>query len=80
LVSDAAVTVDPEDTHALKDRLAVLASDADLRVRLSRAGLRRARHFNWELTAAQTLEVYAAALTADPAPARAPVGWEAIQP
>ncbi|HSY17054.1 MAG TPA: glycosyltransferase family 1 protein [Candidatus Acidoferrales bacterium] len=61
IVSDAAAIVDPEDASALKFQLARLAADAGLRQRLRTAGLERARQFNWERAAVQTLDIYARA-------------------
>lgn len=62
IVGEAAATVDPQDVPALKEQLAALASDPGWRDRLRTSGLARAQHFNWQRTAARTLEVYAAAL------------------
>lgn len=77
IVGDAAATVDPEDVPALTMQLAALASDPALRAKLRAAGLARARRFDWERTAAKTLEVYAAALQSETAPGRLPVAREA---
>jgi glycosyltransferase involved in cell wall biosynthesis len=58
---DAALQADAHDVAALQHQLTRLATDAALRDRLRTRGLERARHFNWEQTAAQTLEIYARA-------------------
>ena len=62
VVGTAALTVDPESVTALKTELARLATDGKLREQLRAAGLERAGHFDWNRTAAQTLEVYSRAL------------------
>ena len=79
IVGAAAATVDPEDVNALKKQLAALAADPALRATLRAAGLARARHFDWQRAAAQTLEVYAAALKPEPAPRRVGVEPQAIK-
>ncbi len=48
VVGDAAITVDPYDTAAIAAGLRALDDDADLRARLSQAGLERARHFTMD--------------------------------
>jgi glycosyltransferase involved in cell wall biosynthesis len=68
IVGDAAATVDPEDGSALQTQLARLASDPALRAKLHAAGLTHAQRFDWQRTASKTLEVYAAAFQAAPAP------------
>lgn len=65
---DAALQADPRDIDALQQELTRMATDAALRDRLCAAGLARAQFFNWEHTAAQTLEIYARAATRRPAP------------
>lgn len=57
----AAELVDPEDVDDLTRQLTRLALDAPLRDRLRELGLARAREFDWERTAAATLEIYARA-------------------
>jgi glycosyltransferase involved in cell wall biosynthesis len=61
VVGDAAAIVDPEDASALTFHLTRLAANASLRERLRTAGLERARQFDWQRAAAQTLEAYARA-------------------
>jgi glycosyltransferase involved in cell wall biosynthesis len=64
VVGEAAATVDPENVTALAAQLGTLASDPVLRMRLRVAGLERVQRFDWQRTAAQTLEAYEAALEA----------------
>jgi len=79
VVGDAAATVDPEDVTALTKQLAALASDPALRGKLRVAGLARARRFDWERTAAKTLEVYTAAFEAETAPGSVTVVQQAMR-
>jgi len=58
VVGDAAVLVDPLDTHALAGAIERVCTDQDLRARLIRAGLERAKLFPWRKTAEETLAVY----------------------
>jgi glycosyltransferase involved in cell wall biosynthesis len=58
VIGDAALIVDPEDIGDLARKLRALALDGDLRQRLRERGLRQARHFDWNETAAATLDVY----------------------
>lgn len=58
VLGDAAATVDPESVPALQTQLARLAADDVLRKHLCAAGLDRAKFFNWERTAATTLQTY----------------------
>ncbi|HZV33789.1 MAG TPA: glycosyltransferase family 1 protein [Verrucomicrobiae bacterium] len=58
VVGDAVALIDPEDVPSMARQLASLAEDGLLRARLRAAGLKRAQCFNWERTAAQTMEVY----------------------
>jgi glycosyltransferase involved in cell wall biosynthesis len=57
IAGDAALLIDPEDTPALADGLARLASDAALRADLQARGLARAAQFTWERCAQETLTV-----------------------
>jgi glycosyltransferase involved in cell wall biosynthesis len=65
VLADAAETVKPEDIADLQRQLTRLASDVELRERLRAAGLKRAQHFDWQKTAAATLETYAWAARAE---------------
>lgn len=79
IVGDAAATVDPEDVPALATQLATLASDPALRNRLRTAGLKRAQRFDWQRTAARTLDVYTAAGNPKTAPGKVPLAREVIE-
>jgi glycosyltransferase involved in cell wall biosynthesis len=59
IVGDAATIVNPEDVGFMAKQLALLANDGVLRERLRRAGLARAKKFDWNHTAAETLSLYA---------------------
>lgn len=63
VLSDAAMLVDPTDADAIADALVALASDEDLRARLSRAGRARAIRYTWEKTGAATLKSYQSVTT-----------------
>lgn len=69
---DAAACANPLDVDDLTRKLAELAGDGALRDRLQRAGLTRAREFDWRRTATATLEVYARAAARLRSPALAP--------
>jgi glycosyltransferase involved in cell wall biosynthesis len=58
VIGDAALIVDPEDVRDLARKLRAMATDPVLRERLRERGLRHARRFDWEETAAATLEIY----------------------
>ena len=62
VVGDAALPVEPENTDRLKTELTRLATDHGLRKRLRADGLKQAQRFNWQTTAAATLDVYARAM------------------
>lgn len=51
VVGDAGLLVNPYETQAIADGLAVLIDDSGLRRRLSLAGLKRAGQFSWQETA-----------------------------
>ena len=75
VAGEAAVLVDPADTHAIAKALSELVGDADLRAVLSAAGVARASRFTWEATARATAAVLreaAAVSRTDPAPDQAP--------
>jgi glycosyltransferase involved in cell wall biosynthesis len=57
VAGDAALLADPQDTTAIADGLARLASDAELRAELRARGLARAATFTWDRCAEQTLAV-----------------------
>jgi glycosyltransferase involved in cell wall biosynthesis len=58
IVGQSAVLVDPLDEEAIAEGMQRVLEDGELRRRLEREGLARARLFSWERTARQTLEVY----------------------
>jgi len=58
----AALLFDPEDVPAITLALERLLGDAELRERLRKAGIERARRFTWRATADATARVYEAAL------------------
>ncbi len=59
VAGDAALLANPEDTEALGEALARLASDEALRADLAQRGLERARAFTWESAVERTWGVYA---------------------
>lgn len=58
VVSTAARIVDPYSTSSIAAAIEEVTSHPALRMRLSAAGLKRARLFSWERTARETLRVY----------------------
>jgi glycosyltransferase involved in cell wall biosynthesis len=58
VVGTAGILVDPFDVDALAAALEKVVSDSNLRAQLSVQGLARAKLFNWQQTARQTLAVY----------------------
>jgi len=58
VLGDAAVLVDPYRTAAIAEGLVRVLSDADLRVRMSEAGLNQARNFSWEASVRKVMSVY----------------------
>jgi glycosyltransferase involved in cell wall biosynthesis len=58
VAGEAALLADPEDTGALVHALQRLTRDEELRARLSRLGVERARLFTWEKAVEQTWKVY----------------------
>jgi len=61
IVGDAAALVDPEDVLSIQRHLSRFAGDAGLRERYRLAGTERAKLFDWTLTAAAMLRIYARA-------------------
>ena len=64
VAGDAALLVDPRNTHALAEGMSAILADDALRRRLVGAGLARSAAFTWERTARATLAVYRLALSA----------------
>ena len=58
VVGAAGILVDPFDVDALAAAIEKVISDSDLRTELGVQGLARAKLFNWQETARQTLAVY----------------------
>lgn len=67
--ADAAALLEPENIDDIAAQLARVADDEPLRDRLRSAGLARAREFDWQRTAAATLEIYARAARRQTTPA-----------
>src|SRR5262249_36364422 len=59
VVSDAAAIVEPENINSIAEKLILLGNDANERERLRNAGLKQAKRFDWNRTAAETLSIYA---------------------
>jgi glycosyltransferase involved in cell wall biosynthesis len=62
VTGDAAIHFSSASRAQLREALARVASDDDLRAKLVEKGLRRARSFSWKTSAASTLAAYRAAL------------------
>lgn len=62
VAADAALLVDARDPAAIAGAIDRLLADPELAREVGRRALARAAEFTWERTAAQTLEVYSAAL------------------
>jgi len=58
VVGNAAAIVDPQDINSIANQLGLLAREASLRECFRRAGLARAKQFDWNRTAAETLSLY----------------------
>jgi glycosyltransferase involved in cell wall biosynthesis len=58
VVGDAAVTIAPEDVSSLKQGMIRLAANQAEREHWREAGLRRAQCFNWDKSAAATINVF----------------------
>ena len=61
IVGDAAAIIEPEDVHSITDKLRLLAATELERNRLKPLGLERARKFDWNRTAEETVKVYESA-------------------
>ena len=62
VLGDAAEIIDPNDSSDLARKMELLASDGEKRLSLQARGLRQAALFDWDRTAAATLEVYESAV------------------
>jgi len=58
VLGDAALLVDPEDDRAVAQAVESVLTKPEVRDRLRRAGVARARTFTWERCADRTLDVY----------------------
>ncbi len=58
IAGDAALLVDPTDTNALAGAIQSVLCDPMVRQALVERGLDRSRHFSWERTASETLDLY----------------------
>ena len=58
IVTDAALTADPEDAETLAWHAATVLTDPNVRAGLVERGLARAAQFSWDLTAERMLGVY----------------------
>ncbi|MBA4149180.1 MAG: glycosyltransferase family 4 protein [Verrucomicrobia bacterium] len=61
VVGNSAIIIDPENVAQMRQELAGVAADADLRENLSRTGLEHAKLFNWHHAAEKTLQIYSRA-------------------
>jgi alpha-1,3-rhamnosyl/mannosyltransferase len=58
VAGDAAILFDSTDVGDMAEAIGLLLGNPDLRQRLAKAGLQRAKRFSWQRTAKETLEVY----------------------
>ena len=58
IAGDAAFTIDPQNTGALKEAIERISADKGLREDLRSKGLKRARLFSWEETARQFQKIF----------------------
>lgn len=58
VAGDAAILVSPRDTVALADAIGQVLGNPGLGAELRSRGLKRARQFDWQWTAAKTVELY----------------------
>lgn len=62
VAGDAAILVSPTDEHALAEAMEIILTKPKIATELRAKGLARARQFNWERTAAETVNVYRSVL------------------
>ena len=65
VAGEAAILVDPTDTHAIFDAMKGLGGNASLRAEMANKGKSQAKTFSWERTARKTLQVYQRVLSQD---------------
>jgi alpha-1,3-rhamnosyl/mannosyltransferase len=58
VAGDAAILIDPDDTHGWAEAIARVVNDGELRRRMGADGVARAAEFTWTRTARATLDVY----------------------
>ena len=58
VIGDAALSIDPEDTHAMVDAMYRVLTDDTLCADLRARSLQQAARFSWQKTARETLSVY----------------------
>ncbi len=58
VAGDAALFIDPKDPQDLAYSIDQLLKDLSFRMRMAENGLKRAKLFNWDKTAQQTLEIF----------------------
>ncbi len=58
VAGDGAILVNPSNIFELYEAMEALTSNMDLRNKLRNKGYKQSKKFSWEITAAQTLEVY----------------------
>jgi len=58
VVGDAAISLDPDDTHALVEAMRNVLTNSDLQNELRARSLQRAAQFNWRKTATETVAAY----------------------
>ncbi|HJT55816.1 MAG TPA: glycosyltransferase, partial [Ktedonobacteraceae bacterium] len=58
VVGDAAITLDPDDTHALVEAMYSVLTNNDLAADLQARSLQRATQFDWRKTAVETVAAY----------------------
>ncbi len=66
IAGDAALLVDPRSVPEIVDAMQSISRDAELRSRLCRAGLERAKLFSWRRNAEQTLAIYRTVASSTP--------------
>jgi glycosyltransferase involved in cell wall biosynthesis len=75
VTGDAALQFNPEDHDEISTAMQRIAEDKNLRIDLSKRGLRRAALFDWRKTVLETIEVYREIAPWIPAPRVAPSVW-----
>ncbi len=57
VTGDAAILINPYNTKEITEAMQIIATDSELRDRLSRKGISRANQFSWQKTGQATVEV-----------------------